>query len=108
MTTERSQSGFALNPQDELNDLRMSDKALPLFNQVKQFIQEVVQPASEKFLDYLNGIEPATLEVFDAHRHMVEAIITQVDAYADLLMAIAWSDSDGLIDATRQRFELGR
>ena len=30
MTTERSQSGFALNPQDELNDLRMSDKALPL------------------------------------------------------------------------------
>lgn len=29
MTTERSQSGFAFNPQDELNDLRMSDKALP-------------------------------------------------------------------------------
>ena len=66
---------------------------------VQMAVIDDVQPASEKFLDYLNGIEPATLEVFDAHRHMVEAIITQVDAYADLLMAIAWSDSDGLIDA---------
>ena len=49
MTTERSLSGFALNPQDELNDLRMSDMALPLYNKVKHFIRDVVQPTSEKF-----------------------------------------------------------
>ena len=44
-----SQSGFALSPQDELNDLRMSDRALPLYNRVREFIAEVVQPASEEF-----------------------------------------------------------
>ena len=29
MTAERPQSSFGLNPQDELNDLRMSEKAMP-------------------------------------------------------------------------------
>ncbi len=49
MTADRPQSSFALNPQDELNDLRMSEKALPLLNHVKKFIREVVEPMSEKF-----------------------------------------------------------
>jgi acyl-CoA dehydrogenase len=49
MKDERMQATFALNPQDELNDLRMSDKAVPLYNRVKQFIQDVVLPTSEKF-----------------------------------------------------------
>lgn len=79
MTTERSQSGFALNPQDELNDLRMSDKALPLFNQVKQFIQEVVQPASEKFHELgenradIWDYAPGQLEVLDAAKQKAKA-----------------------------------
>ena len=34
-TMERAQSSFQLNPMDDLNDLRMSEKALPLLNKVK-------------------------------------------------------------------------
>lgn len=49
MTSDQSHSAFALNPQDELNDLRMSDKAVPLHAKVKQFIEEVVQPTAEQF-----------------------------------------------------------
>jgi acyl-CoA dehydrogenase len=49
MTADRPQSSFALSPQDEMNDLRMSEKALPLLNRVKTFIREVVEPMSEKF-----------------------------------------------------------
>src|ERR1700749_4232119 len=49
MTADRPETGFGLNPQDELNDLRMSEKALPLLNQVKAFIRHVVKPRSEEF-----------------------------------------------------------
>lgn len=49
MTSNHSPSAFMLDPQDELNDLRMSSKAVPLYNQVKQFIEDVVQPTSERF-----------------------------------------------------------
>jgi acyl-CoA dehydrogenase len=52
MTADRetkAQSSFALNPQDELNDLRMSEKALPLLNKVRGFIRDVVEPMSEEF-----------------------------------------------------------
>ncbi len=40
---------FSSSPQDELNDLRMSDEALPLYDHVKRFIKEVVNPMSEEF-----------------------------------------------------------
>ncbi len=40
---------FGLNPQDELNDLRMSEKAMPLLNHVKRFIKETVNPMTEEF-----------------------------------------------------------
>jgi acyl-CoA dehydrogenase len=43
------ESLFTLNPSDELNDLRMSPKALPLLQAVKAFISEVVEPMSERF-----------------------------------------------------------
>ena len=46
---KQAQSSFALNPQDELNDLRMSEKAVPLLNKVKTFIRDVVEPMSEEF-----------------------------------------------------------
>ena len=36
IAAEKAQSSFALNPQDELNDLRISDKAMPLLNHVKK------------------------------------------------------------------------
>ena len=33
IAADRANSTFGLSPQDELNDLRMSDKALPLYEQ---------------------------------------------------------------------------
>lgn len=49
MTADRAESSFALNPEDETNDLRMSAKALPLLHKVKDFIRDVVNPMSEEF-----------------------------------------------------------
>jgi acyl-CoA dehydrogenase len=46
---EKAQSSFNLNPQDELNDLRMSAKAMPLLEHVKRFIRETVDPMSHEF-----------------------------------------------------------
>ena len=42
MTHIGHESGFGLNPSDELHDLRMSEAALPLLAHVKQFIKETV------------------------------------------------------------------
>jgi len=42
-------SMFGLDPNDPLNDLRMSDKAMPLYTHVKRFIAETVQPMSEEY-----------------------------------------------------------
>ena len=46
---DKAQSSFKLNPMDELNDLRMSEKAMPLLEHVRRFIKETVQPMSEEF-----------------------------------------------------------
>ena len=51
-TQTKAQSGFKLSPQDELNDLRMSDKALPLFNAVKAFIKDVAEPDGTRLFDH--------------------------------------------------------
>jgi hypothetical protein len=34
---------------DDLNDLRMSDKAMPLLENVKRFVRDVVNPMSVEF-----------------------------------------------------------
>ena len=47
--SKQPKTGFGLNPMDELNDLRMSEKALPLLEQVKKFVREVVNPMSVEF-----------------------------------------------------------
>jgi acyl-CoA dehydrogenase len=79
MTAERPESGFKLNPQDDLNDLRMSDKALPLYNKVKQFIRDVVEPMSAEFhaLDEKRpGIwdyAPGQLELLEAAKDKAKA-----------------------------------
>jgi len=51
MADGNSPSGsiFGLNPADELNDLRMSAKAIPLFEHVKRFIAETVVPMSKEY-----------------------------------------------------------
>ncbi len=42
-------SPFKLSPDDPLNDLRMSAKAMPLYEHVKRFIKDTVNPMSEKY-----------------------------------------------------------
>ncbi len=42
-------SPFLLSPDDPLNDLRMSAKAMPLYEHVKRFIVETVNPMSAKY-----------------------------------------------------------
>jgi acyl-CoA dehydrogenase len=42
-------AAFGFDPKDDLNDLRMSEKATPLYEHVKRFVQETVAPMSEKF-----------------------------------------------------------
>jgi acyl-CoA dehydrogenase len=79
MTAERPETGFGLNPQDELNDLRMSDKALPLLNKVKAFIKEVVAPMSEEFHSLgenktdIWSYAPGQLEVLEAAKDKAKA-----------------------------------
>jgi acyl-CoA dehydrogenase len=48
-TANPTTSAFSLDPSDPLNDLRMSDKARPLYEHVKRFIVETVNPMAEKY-----------------------------------------------------------
>ena len=79
MTAERPQSSFGLNPQDALNDLRMSEKALPLLNHVKRFVKDVVQPMSEEFHRLgenktdIWSYAPGQLEVLEAAKDKAKA-----------------------------------
>src|SRR5258708_26665137 len=40
---------YSLNPDDELNDLRMSDQVRPLYDHVRKFIRETVEPMAVEF-----------------------------------------------------------
>ena len=72
MNAKTPRTGFGLSPQDELNDLRMSEKALPLLAKVKQFIQDVVEPMTREFHRLGEGrpdpwqFAPGQLELLDA------------------------------------------
>ncbi|MCC7269054.1 MAG: acyl-CoA dehydrogenase family protein [Caulobacteraceae bacterium] len=78
-TMDRPQSSFQLSAQDELNDLRMSDKALPLLDHVKRFIKDVVEPMSEEFHRLGEGkadiwsYAPGQLEVLEAAKDKAKA-----------------------------------
>ena len=39
-------TNYTLNPGDELNDLRMSEQVRPLYDHVKKFIRDTVEPMS--------------------------------------------------------------
>ena len=72
IAADKGASSFALNPMDDLNDLRMSEKAMPLLNKVKDFIRDVVEPMSEEFHRLGEGnrdiwsYAPGQLEVLEA------------------------------------------
>ena len=79
MAAAKAQSSFGLSPQDDLNDLRMSDKALPLYNAVKAFIRDVCEPASEEWHRLGEGrpdvwqYAPGQLEVLEAAKEKAKA-----------------------------------
>ena len=76
---DKAQSSFKLNPMDELNDLRMSEKAMPLLEHVKRFIKETVQPMSEEFHRLGEGktdiwsYAPGQLEVLEVAKDKAKA-----------------------------------
>ncbi|HEV2652481.1 MAG TPA: acyl-CoA dehydrogenase family protein [Rhizomicrobium sp.] len=76
---EKAQSSFNLNPQDELNDLRMSAKAMPLLEHVKRFIRETVDPMSHEFEKLGEGkadpwtYAPGQLEVLEKAKDKAKA-----------------------------------
>ena len=43
-------TSYGLNPGDELNDLRMRDEVRPLYDHVRQFIKETVDPMAAEFV----------------------------------------------------------
>ena len=69
---KKTGSVFGFNPTDELNDLRMSEKAMPLYEHVKRFIKETVEPMSVEFHKLGEGRKdrwsyvPGQLELLDA------------------------------------------
>jgi len=79
VAANRPQNSFGLNPQDELNDLRMSEKAVPLLNKVKDFIRDVVEPMSHEFHKLGEGrpdiwqYAPGQLEVLEAAKDKAKA-----------------------------------
>src|SRR5882757_6816419 len=78
-TMNKPESSFKLNPMDELNDLRMSAKALPLLEHVKRFIKETVEPMSEEFHRLGEGnpdiwsYAPGQLEVLEKAKDKAKA-----------------------------------
>src|SRR6187200_1583003 len=50
-------TNYTLNPGDELNDLRMSDQVRPLYDHVRKFIRDTVEPMSIEFAKAGEGKE---------------------------------------------------
>jgi acyl-CoA dehydrogenase len=70
---------YASDPGDEMNDLRMSEKARPLYDHVRKFIKETVEPAWVEF-DALAkkrterwGFAPGQLEVLQKAKDKAKA-----------------------------------
>ncbi len=72
-------TSFGLDPSDELNDLRMSPEAMPLYEHVKKFIKETVDPMSVEFHRLGEGradrwsYAPGQLEVLEAAKDKAKA-----------------------------------
>lgn len=64
-------TNYSLNPGDELNDLRMSDQVRPLFEHVKKFIREIVDPMLVEYTRHGEGktdrwsFTPGQIEVLE-------------------------------------------
>jgi len=60
-------TNYTLNPGDDLNDLRMSDQVRPLYDHVRKFIRETVEPMSVEF--YRLGEKKTPIEVGGGRCH---------------------------------------
>ena len=72
-------TSFGFSPTDDLNDLRMSARAMPLYEHVKRFIQETVAPMSAEY-ERLGEVPhdlwtfaPGQLEVLEVAKNKAKA-----------------------------------
>ncbi len=74
-----SQSQFGFNPNDDLNDLRMSEASAPLYEHVKRFIAETVTPMQDEFRKLGEGNQdrwnfaPGQLDVLEVAKNKAKA-----------------------------------
>jgi acyl-CoA dehydrogenase len=79
MADDAPKSAFTLSPGDDLNDLRMSAKAMPLLEHVKAFIKETVEPMSVEYDRLGEGwadrwtFAPGQLEVLEVAKSKAKA-----------------------------------
>jgi acyl-CoA dehydrogenase len=70
---------FGFNPNDDLNDLRMSEASAPLYEHVKRFIKETVEPMQVEFKKHGEGhterwtFAPGQLEVLEVAKNKAKA-----------------------------------
>ncbi len=75
----KATSMFSLDPNDPLNDLRMSEKAAPLYNHVKRFIAETVEPMYAEYERLGEGwtdrwqFAPGQLDVLEKAKNKAKA-----------------------------------
>jgi acyl-CoA dehydrogenase len=74
-----SQTQFGFNPNDDLNDLRMSEASAPLYEHVKRFIAETVTPMQDEFRKLGEGNQdrwnfaPGQLDVLEVAKNKAKA-----------------------------------
>ncbi|MEY3260457.1 MAG: hypothetical protein RIT46_1286 [Pseudomonadota bacterium] len=74
-----SQTQFGFNPNDDLNDLRMSEASAPLYEHVKRFITETVAPMQDEFRKLGEGNQdrwnfaPGQLDVLEVAKNKAKA-----------------------------------
>ncbi|MEY4255777.1 MAG: hypothetical protein RLZZ141_1004 [Pseudomonadota bacterium] len=74
-----SQTQFGFNPNDDLNDLRMSEASAPLYEHVKRFIAETVTPMQVEFQKLGEGhkerwtFAPGQLDVLEVAKNKAKA-----------------------------------
>lgn len=74
-----SQTQFGFNPNDDLNDLRMSEASAPLYEHVKRFIAETVTPMQVEFRKLGEGhkerwtFAPGQLDVLEVAKNKAKA-----------------------------------
>jgi acyl-CoA dehydrogenase len=74
-----TQLQFGFNPNDDLNDLRMSEASAPLYEHVKRFIKETVEPMQVEFKKRGEGhterwtFAPGQLDVLEVAKNKAKA-----------------------------------